>query len=87
MADQLEVPFKDQWIRESEHETKMVLSAPGYRIVIEHPWATNDLEKWLVETLHIWPHPDAPRSEGEYDYPGYRNAVYAKLMQGAERLR
>lgn len=75
-------PFRGQWQRDGEHETKLDVSCGKYKLTIHCPWCDReDLERWLVETLHMWPHPNAPVAEGEFDYPTYRNAAYARLIE------
>ena len=76
-------PGAGGWIRGEEHETALMLRHPklGYTISIGYRWCDGDeLKRWLVETLKMWPHPDAPRTDDEYNDPEYRQQKYAKLM-------
>ncbi len=73
-------PFRGQWERDDQHEAMLRMHSGGYKISIGFPWCDGKiLERWLVETLWLWPHPNAPVSPDETDYPNYRNRCYAKL--------
>jgi hypothetical protein len=78
-------PFRGQWQRGFEHETMLELKCLGHTIKLsKSPGAGDEVERWLVETLHLWPHPDAPVSPDETDYPTWRNRQYARLMAGKD---
>lgn len=87
------VPGLGHWQRGEEHESKMTVSNPelGCSLVVNVgrgslPSAANakgrDVERWLVQTLQMWPHPNAPRADNEHDYPAYRTKAYRRLFAG-----
>jgi hypothetical protein len=63
----------------------MTLSSPNYQITIKKPWCDKNIERWLVETFEMWPHPNAPMCDGEHNYPEFRKQSYELLMMDLPR--
>lgn len=86
----MDAPGIGSWQRGEEHESMMRFDNPvlklGFTVHASSPLLGGPdyrlaFVRWLVESLQVWPHPNAPRSQNEYDYPRYRQEQYAALNQ------
>lgn len=71
-----------EWKRGEEHEGMLTMFAKdgGVRMTITFPWRDKPMvERWMVETFKVWPHPESPHTPDEFEYPAYRNRAYAAL--------
>ena len=84
-------PFAGQWDPTDEHETKFGFRFGRGRITItvtHDPFRDDDVmrvRRWLVDSLKAWPHPDAPRTDDEADYPVWRERCYRDLCEEKTR--
>ncbi len=78
----LPVPFAGTWERGEEHESKLTFGTGLVTITVSCALGQgrDAMELWLVETLKAWPHPMAPVSKDEHNYPFYRNEEYQRLL-------
>lgn len=79
----IEPPFVGRWMRGEEHETKRTFRCGNVTITLSIPYGDADwmkpVERWLVDALQCWPHPNAP---GPKDVdPCWQRMCYESLQR------